>query len=467
LNKPSQFELPKDRLASTDETGKRTYIYPAYLKGPLKRWRTCVYYVLLVIFLGLPWVTINNYQAVLLNIPQRQFSFFGLAFWAHETPLLLGIVTILILTLGIVTALYGRVWCGWACPQTVFIDSVFRRIENLIEGYGISQKKFNNQPFSLGKVSKKVLKWLLFLLFSLLITHSFLAYFIGSKKVLEIIHRAPQENWLSFLMILLSTSLVLFNFAWFREQFCIIACPYGRLQSVLMDENSKVVLYDTKRGEPRKKMPADESSGDCINCYRCVQVCPTGIDIRRGTQMECIMCTACMDACNQVMTTLNRPKKLIRYDSETTHSSKKSSKFRVFVYIALLSIVVGLFTYSIRSRDMVPLHVKRMANPPYTLNGDIVFNQFNVTVHNQYFEPIDIEFNYNGEGLLAIRLIRPTVVLSASGGSSVVYSFFTEFPRSVLTDGKRVIPLTVTITKESDTIAMKKEVTLIGPRTTY
>ena len=318
----SEFELHPDRLSTTDEQGRRIFLHPADVQGFFRTWRTRVQAVLLLFFLFLPWVEIQGRHALLLDLAQRRFEIFGLSLRAHNAPLLFLVFAAAAFGLFFTTAIYGRIWCGWACPQTVFIDGVFRRIEKWVEGSALERRKMDKEPFTLKKLSKRSLKWTLYLAATLVITHSFLAYFVGTDKIAEMIQKPPAENWGSFLFMLVSTAIILFDFAWFREQFCTLVCPYGRFQSVLMDKASMIVAYDTSRGEPRATPQAkiiaknhNTQVGDCVNCYRCVQVCPTGIDIRRGVQMECIACTACIDACDDVMTKIKKPTGLIRYDS--------------------------------------------------------------------------------------------------------------------------------------------------------
>lgn len=342
--KPSKLksrELPEERLATTDEKGKRVYLYPDDIKqGHYRNLRVKLRAFLVIFFLFLPWIKIQGHQAVLLDIPHRRFAILGLTFWAHDAPIFLFVLGILAFGIFLVTALLGRIWCGWACPQTVFIDGVFRRIERWIEGDSVERRKLDDGPWNENKVFKKILKWFLFLLVSLVITHSFLAYFVGTDELLVMIRRPPLENITSFLVMAASTAVILFDFGWFREQFCVIVCPYGRFQSVLMDDDSWAVMYDEKRGEPRRgRVPEGKSEGDCVNCYRCVQVCPTGIDIRRGLQLECIACTACIDACDEVMDRLGKEQGLIRYDTLTQMSGKKVQwlRARTVIYAPCVS----------------------------------------------------------------------------------------------------------------------------------
>lgn len=463
------FELHAERLATTSYSGSRVYLYPAFVKGFFRNARSIVYSILIIIFLGLPWININGHPAILLDIAHRRFSLFGLTFWAHEAPILILVLLSFVLGIGLITALFGRIWCGWACPQTVFIDSLFKRIEESLEGTGLARKRFDEQKLSVKKMAIKGIKWGIFLLISLVITHSFLAYFVGAKHVLQMMTQSPNENLKSFLVVIFSTAIILFDFGWFREQFCIIACPYGRFQSVLMDENSIVVAYDKNRGEPRKKDRNDTAfTGDCINCYRCVQVCPTGIDIRRGTQMECIMCTACIDACDDVMSKINKPKGLIRYDSENALEGIKTKflRFRTIIYTILLSIVLSVLAFLVSHRNMTPIHSSRMANPPYiVLNDGNIQNQFTFTIHNQYFDGIKLSLSLSDElQQQGIKLIVPLKSIEINSGQSMPYIAFLQFPKTLLEDGKKNIQLQKDIVHRGEDKIGFQEVVIIGPR---
>ena len=345
-----QRNLPDERPASMDESGRRVFIFPAPVSGFWRRARNIVEILLIIFFLVLPWIKIGGHQALLLNIGDRQFSIFGLTFWAHDAPLIFFIVAFLAIGLAFITAVWGRIWCGWGCPQTVFIDGVFRRLEYWIIGSHVQQRNLAKAPWGIKKFFKLSVLWSLFLVASLIIAHSFLAYFVGADNLVEMTQHNPYENWTIFLIMGFITAVILFDFGWFREQFCIIMCPYGRFQSVLMDDDSLTVSYDPIRGEPRKGAAAEgQKEGDCIDCYKCVAVCPTGIDIREGLQLECIGCTACIDACDEVMEKIEKPKGLIRY---ATGSSLKGiqSKFlkpRVAIYTVLLVAVVTALIFSI------------------------------------------------------------------------------------------------------------------------
>ncbi len=311
-------ELPKERLATTDETGKRVFLYPARVQGIWNQRRKIFQIFLLGLFLTLPWIRFNGLPLLLLDVVHRRFTIFGTTFRAHEAPMVVLVFLTFVLTIGIITSIIGRVWCGWACPQTVFTENVYRWIERWIEGDHVARKQLDDGPWNEKKFFKKTLKWIVFILLSMVIGHSFLAYFVGTEALAHMVRHSPYENPGSFGVMAFVTALVAFDFGWFREQFCIVACPYGRFQSVFMDDHSLAVLYDAKRGEVRKGYPLetpDQKQGDCIDCRRCVQVCPTGVDIRRGVQLECVACTACIDACDEVMEKVGKPKGLIRYDS--------------------------------------------------------------------------------------------------------------------------------------------------------
>lgn len=381
-------DLDPSKLTSVDEHGDRLNIIPAEVRGYFRRHRNWTQIILLIVFLILPWTTFNGIQTILLNIPKREFALFGILFKAHDAPLLFFIFGTLALGLAFVTSIWGRVWCGWACPQTVFIDAVYRRIEQWVEGNYIQRRQLRDAPFSFEKLRKLSLKWVLFFIVSSVIAHSFLAYFVGASELLAMTQGSPSENMTYFLLVLFFTAVILFDFGWFREQFCVIMCPYGRIQSVLLDQKSLAVIYDVQRGEPRRGTAAPgEDTGDCVACNRCVQVCPTGIDIRNGLQMECITCTACVDACDEIMEKVKKPKGLIRYD--TLDGSKISlKKPRSIIYIfAILSLIGGL-TYAVTTREPAHITVLRGAGLPYSYvknatGEEVILNQFRLHIQNQ------------------------------------------------------------------------------------
>jgi cytochrome c oxidase accessory protein FixG len=431
------IEVPRDRLGTTDKKGDRVYIYPADVKGFWRKNRNWTQIILIVIFLILPWLKINGSQALLLNIGKREFAFFGLTFFANDGPLLFFIFAMLTLGLALVTAVWGRIWCGWGCPQTVFIDGVFRRIERFIEGDHLHQRKLASESWSINKAIKKTIKWLVFFLISTLIAHSLIAYFVGAEELLAMTSHLPAENWTDFLIVSFVTGLVLFDFGWFREQFCFIVCPYGRFQSILMDNNSTAVMYDEGRGEPRKspELPKDKQ-GDCVNCLRCVMVCPTGIDIRRGIQMECINCTACIDACDEIMEKVNRPKGLIRYSSltEMIDKSKKSFwSFRTILYVVLILAAFFTLTFKIVTRADLHMVLLRAKGAPYRLLTGVeegyIMNQFNAHVRNQSHYEMRIHFQIvDNDNANPIQLIEQEKELVLKPGEIKSHLMFVKFP---------------------------------------
>lgn len=356
-----------------DDYGHRLFIIPAEVKGKWKTYKSYVHSSLLIIFLILPWISANGEQILLLDIQNRKFNFFGVHLLSHDAPLLFFIVFGLSILLAIMTALWGRVWCGWACPQTVFIEKIFRQIEIWVEGTYIERRKLHAQDMNFKKFKKVSLKWTLYFLVSSIMAHSFLSYFVGSEKLMSMVMYSPKTNWTYFLLVSSCTALLLFNFGWFREQFCLIVCPYGKIQSLLMDQQSVAVMYD----DSRKK--------DCVQCRRCVQVCPTGIDIRKGLQMECINCTACIDACDEIMTKVNRPKGLIRYKAM---SLDKINWFRprVLIYCALFLISVSGLFWGLGAHSDISVLVMRSKGIPFEVlqieNQRVLQNQFFIRVQN-------------------------------------------------------------------------------------
>ncbi|MEW6057615.1 MAG: cytochrome c oxidase accessory protein CcoG [Bdellovibrionota bacterium] len=465
-------DLPQDRLTTSDKEGRRVYVYPSDVTGRFKKYRNVVQVFLILIFLVLPWINIGGYQSVLLDIPNRRFAIFGLTFWAHDAPMLVFVFGGAALSIAFITAVWGRAWCGWACPQTVFIENVFRRIERFVEGDAVARKALDAGGWSGDKVWKKALKWSLFLGVTLVISHSFLAYFVGAQNLGQIIRRTPGENFGSFLFMAAFSGLLLFDFGWFREQFCTVVCPYGRFQSLLMDNHSLVISYDEKRGEPRKQTHiSQEKTGDCVNCYRCVQVCPTGIDIRRGVQLECIACTACIDACDDVMERLKKPRGLIRYATEVAMHGQKTSFIRprtIVYFLLVLAVAIGLIA-TVRGRSDVELLLVRPNDVPYQDLGHIdgkrkIANRFKVELSNQTFEPIRVKLAVEGSKAHAIEIIGAMSQLELSPGQKMTTEVFIKFDRELLSQGKAVIGVVVTRSDHSDSQVMtKEEVTLVGP----
>lgn len=477
-------KLPEDRLATTDEKGSRVYVFPASVKGLYRTLRNSVQAVLIIILLVLPWVKIGGHQALLFDIVERRFSVFGLTFWAHDGPLIFFILALLTIGLAFITAVWGRVWCGWACPQTVFIDGVFRRIEYWVIGSHIKQRNLAKSPWNGEKILRYSVVWTLFTAVSLIVAHSFLAYFVGAGRLVEMTQLNPGENWTVFLVMAFITGVILFDFGWFREQFCIIMCPYGRIQSVLMDENSINVAYDYVRGEPRRGTANDPSGeGDCIDCFRCVDVCPTGIDIRKGLQMECIACTACMDACDEVMEKVEKPKGLIRYASEheIDGGSTNFIRPRTIIYSLLLFLVAGGLFFTISNRQEIVITLLRGTDSPYKVvkvqsddqqgvsgesigdeNTEIV-NHFKSHLKNQSFDEITLSIEVPEVWKRKnIQIITQSKTVRIEPGKNLNIHFFLRFPRNVIPDGSENIEINF---RElgSDRI-FRKEVKLVGPR---
>ncbi|MFU8847547.1 MAG: cytochrome c oxidase accessory protein CcoG [Opitutales bacterium] len=386
MNRPS-----KHTPTTINQDGSRFFLHPADVKGFFTRWRRVFALLLIGIYVLLPWIPINGHPAVFLDIFDRRFHLFGLIFAAQDLWMAFFFITGLGFSLFFVTALFGRIWCGWACPQTVFLEHVYRRIERWIEGDSQARRKLDAAPWNGDKIFKRVLKNGIFLVISAAIAHLFLAYFVSIPELYQWMTSSPTEHWGAFVFMAVATLIIYGNFAWFREQLCIVICPYGRLQSALIDDDSVIIGYDEKRGEPRGKpqrgLPTEASAklGDCIDCYRCVQVCPTGIDIRQGLQMECVGCANCIDACDAIMTKLNRPKGLIRYDSQAGLAGKKRRflRPRIFIYAALMLAGATAFTLSAMQLRSANLGIVRMTGAPYFVTETTVRNQYMVRVINK------------------------------------------------------------------------------------
>lgn len=455
-----------------DQYGHRKTIIPAEVKGYFKKWKKRVHFVLLVFFLGLPWIQINHHPGILIDIPGRHFTFLGLSLYAHDVPLIFLVLAIMTLGLALITALFGRVWCGWACPQTVFIEAVYRQIEIWIEGDYIKRRKLRDSEMNLEKFSKLSLKWLAFLLVSSLIAHSFIAYFAGSINLLRMMQGSPSENWTYFLFITVMTGILLFNFGWFREQFCLIACPYGRFQSVLLDSHSVTVMYDVERGEPRKSKTslklANEKVGDCVACNRCVQVCPTGIDIRNGLQFECIGCTACIDACDEIMTKVKKPTGLIRYGA-MTKMPVQWFRARVLVYSGLTLIALMTLIGLLMAQTQFRVEILRGKGLPFQIikqtdGGDLVQNQFEIRIENDDDHPLTVSLEINDEARKIFQLIIPEKEIYLSDHEKRGIPFFVQVHRDQLSSNGTVsLPLRVRFQGQQNG-QLEKQVIFVGPQ---
>ncbi len=342
-------ETFRDHLATMDEKGKRLWVYPKKPKGRFTNYRNLVSYFLLIVLIGGPFIKIDGQPLLLLDILERRFIIFGQVFWPQDFFLfVIGMITSVVFII-LFTVVFGRIFCGWICPQTIFMEGVFRKIEYWIEGDYMAQKKLDKLPWNRKKIIKKTSKHFLFIVVSAVIMHTFMAYLVGIEKMWEIIDEGPIENTGGFIAMIVMTGLFYGVFSKMREQVCTTICPYGRLQGVLLDRQSIVVAYDHERGENRSKFRKNEDreavgKGDCIDCKQCVYVCPTGIDIRNGTQLECVNCTACIDACDSIMDRIGKPRGLVRYASEQNIADKIPFKFtgRMKAYTAVLLILTGV-----------------------------------------------------------------------------------------------------------------------------
>ncbi|PIK15416.1 cytochrome c oxidase accessory protein CcoG [Halobacteriovorax sp. JY17] len=458
-------ELHEERLATTDADGHRVYLYPEDVKGKWRTRRTWVYYSLIFLYLFLPWINIDGKQSILLDISKREFTFFGMTLLGHNAPLLLFVLLAFVFLIGFVTSIWGRVWCGWACPQTVFIDAIFNKIELLVEGNARKRKKLDDSPLSVGKAIKKLIKWSLFIFASMHIAHSFIGYFVGVRSLVQITLNSPFDNIALFGATWTAVGIILFDFAWFKEQFCLIACPYGRFQSVMMDENSLVIAYDYNRGEPRREKGQNKDEhADCVDCYACVKACPTGIDIRRGTQLECIACTNCIDACDEIMLKVGKPEGLIRFETEQGLKGLPTKRFslRNISYLAVVVLLFLGFFIQIEGTKELDIVMLRGSKTPFTIlntgNDKLVANHFKINL------------SYKGSGLESvllkqdnkdIKLIVPRNPVELKEVMSHTNIFF-RFPPSILENGTKKVNLNF-INPKNNKLIKAVEVQLVGP----
>jgi cytochrome c oxidase accessory protein FixG len=434
----------RDSIATVDERGKRIWVFPKKPKGRFTNARTLVAIILLGLLFSGPFIKIGGQPLLLFNIFERQFVIFGIAFWPQDFYLL-GLATITLFVFIILfTVVFGRVWCGWACPQTIFMETVFRNIEYWIEGDANQQRKLKKAPWTADKTIKKGLKHIIFIFISIIIAHTLMAYLIGVDDVIAIVTSSPYEHWGGFLATVFFTIMFYWVFSSFREQACIAVCPYGRLQGVLLNKDSMAVSYDFVRGEPRGKLHKGEvadNQGDCIDCKLCVHACPTGIDIRNGTQLECINCTACMDACDDVMLKIDKPKGLIRISSHNNITEGKTAIFttRVMAYIIVLTALVATVTTLMLNRSDIDATVLRVPGQLYQKTEDgKIQNLFNVLFVNKTFDPTTVQIRLKGHPGGEITIVGGDI-MELRANSTKEHILFVNLPPEELQGAKTPI----------------------------
>ncbi|MEN7546405.1 cytochrome c oxidase accessory protein CcoG [Rapidithrix thailandica] len=440
----------RDAISTVDTSGKRVWVYPKKPGGRYYTWRKWTSYLLLALLFSGPFLKIGGQPLLMMNILERKFVIFGSLFTPQDFHIFVLGMILFIIFIVVFTVAFGRIWCGWACPQTIFMEMVFRRIEYWIEGDANQQKKLNAAPWTSEKIRKKTFKYSIFFFLSFLIANTFLGYIVGGDRLLAMVTLPPAENWTIFTALVIFTGVFYWVFASFREQACTTVCPYGRLQGVLLVKETINVAYDYLRGEPRGKLKknkvteANQSQGDCIDCKLCVQVCPTGIDIRNGVQLECVNCTACIDACDNVMDKIGKPRGLIRYASEENIEAKKPFQFtpRLMGYTAILVVLLSVIGYSLTSRGIVETTVLRAPGQMFhkAENGNIR-NLYTVQVVNKTSEDLPIELKLKQPEGGTVEIVGETILLKAE--QNVDGAFFIELPVDKLKGMKTPIEMEV------------------------
>jgi cytochrome c oxidase accessory protein FixG len=455
----------RDTLATVDEKGKRIWVYPKKPHGSLHTKRVVVSIILLALFFSGPFIKMGGQPLLLLNFIDRKFVIFGQAFWPQDFFLLALTLIIFFVFVILFTVVFGRVWCGWACPQTVFMEMVFRKIEYWIEGDANAQRRLDHLPWNTDKILKKFSKHFIFIVISILISHVAMAYLIGIERVQEIVQQSPTENMAGFIGLVVFTGIFYGVFARFREQACITVCPYGRLQGVLLVKESIVVAYDWIRGEPRGKIKKHELAvpkGDCIDCKLCVHVCPTGIDIRNGTQLECVNCTACIDACDDVMIKIGKPKGLIRFASFNSikEGVQQLMSARVIGYTIVLCTLLFLWSFLIFTRSDIETTVLKVPGTLYQRTDDkAITNLYNIEFVNKTFDDILLEAKVISPEHAELNKVGDARVL-VPAGELLKSVYFIKIPAEEVTQAKTIVMVGVYRDGE---LLEKIKVKFIGP----
>jgi len=460
--KTAEPESFRDSINIISKEGKRNFVYPKEPKGKFYKLRTWFSILLIAFLIGIPFIKVSGHPLMLFNIIERKFIMFGFGFGPHDFYLFVIAMISFIVFIFLFTAVFGRVFCGWACPQTVFLEIVFRRIEYLIEGDFLSQKRLHSAPWTVSKIFKKLTKWSIFAVISVIIANILISWVTGIDELIKIISEPISQHTAGFIAMISFSVGFYFIFAWFREYACIYICPYGRLQGVLLDQNSIVIAYDDMRGEPRGKLKKGQEHlhGDCVNCNEGVVVCPTGIDIRNGTQLECVNCTACIDACDNVMDKISKPRGLIRFASANMIKNKTKFKLttRIIGYSAVLAVLIAIFTILLAKRQPIDVTILRIPGLTYQEQpGNIISNLYSVKLINKTFDPVSINMELDeidGE----IKIIGNEIILEPDAVSEA--KFLILIPKEKLK--KMNTPLEIEIYKNNEKFREYKT-TFLGP----
>ncbi len=450
-------------LGSMKADGSRRTPHPADVKGRWMNRRRAVFALLVGFYVLAPFIPVGGHPMIQLDVQHRRFYLFGATFNAQDFWLVLLLLLSSLFALLFVTAWKGRVWCGWGCPQTVFLEGLYRPIERLFDGPREARIRLADAPFSVGKAARRLGKYLVFLVLSAAIAHTATAIFVSPRELVLMVEEGPGKHLEAFGLTLGFTAILMFNFTWFREQFCTVLCPYGRLQSVLHDRDSVTVAYREARGEPRGKLqrgPVVAPVGDCVDCKRCVVVCPTGIDIRNGLQMECIACTQCVDACDDVMDRLKRPRGLIDFASQNELAGKppRTARPRLAIYAGLTAITLGTLGVSLATRTPFEANVVRTrGGMPFVIDGEVVRNPFEVHVFNKNAQRAHFSLEVRSPVQAAIVIGTPTLELDSLTDARV--PVVVSIDRALL---KTSVELTIVVTDDTNGSSREQTIRFLG-----